>query len=326
MCTAATYKTNDFYFGRTLDYEFSYGEKVVITPRNFKFEFHERTKFKNHFAVIGIAHIADGYPLYYDAANEVGLCVAGLNFVGNAHYASNCAGKNNIAQFEFIPWILTQCKNVDEAKILIANTNITNTPFSEKYPVAQLHWIIADKKSAITVESVTDGIKVYDNPVGVLTNNPPFDKQMFNLNNFANLSAKSPENKFSDKLSLETYSRGMGAIGLPGDLSSQSRFVRAAFVKMNSVSGYSEIDSVSQFFHILNSVDQQRGCCELDNGKFEMTIYTSCCNATKGVYYYTCYNNHQISAIDMHNEDLNSKNLIHYDLIQTEQINFQNSK
>lgn len=326
MCTAATYKTNDFYFGRTLDYEFSYGEKVVITPSNFKFEFHEKTKFKNRFAVIGIAHIADGYPLYYDAANEVGLCMAGLNFVGNAHYASNCADKNNIAQFEFIPWILTQCKNVDEAKILIANTNITDTPFSEKYPVAQLHWIIADKNSAITVESVTEGIKVYDNPVGVLTNNPTFDKQMFNLNNFANLSAKSPENKFSDKLNLETYSRGMGAIGLPGDLSSQSRFVRAAFVKMNSVSGYSEIDSVSQFFHILNSVDQQRGCCELDNGRFEITIYTSCCNATKGVYYYTCYNNHQITAIDMHHEDLNSENLIHYDLIQSEQINFQNSK
>ena len=158
----------------------------------------------------------------------------------------------------------------------------------------------------------------------MLTNNPTFDKQMFELNNYMNLSTKSPKNTFAKSLNLDKYSRGMGAIGLPGDLSSQSRFIRAAFVKMNSVSKEEEKESVSQFFHILNSVEQQRGCCELDDGIFEITIYTSCCNASKGIYYYTTYDNHQITAIDMHKENLNSENLIIYPLIKDEQIKMQN--
>lgn len=324
MCTAATYKTNDFYFGRTLDYESSYGEEIVIMPRNFRLDFLSEGICEKHYAVIGTAHIAGGYPLFYDAVNEKGLCIAGLNFVGNAHYFKNKNGKSNIAQYEFIPWILGKCTSTDEAKDLISNINITDTPFSEHMPVGQLHWIIADKNSAITVESVSDGIKVYDNPLGVLTNNPPFDEQMFRLNDYMHLSSRQPKNTFSDKLELKAYSRGMGAIGLPGDLSSQSRFVRVAFVKANSVSGKGETESVSQFFHILGSVDQPRGCCEVADGKYEITIYTSCCNADKGIYYYTTYDNHRISAVDMRKENLDGNELISYPMITEEKINCQN--
>ena len=324
MCTAATYKTKDFYFGRTLDYEFSYGDEVTITPRNYVFNFREKEKIETHYAIIGMAYVTENYPLYYDAINEKGLGMAGLNFVGNAYYREKVEGKDNIAQFEFIPWILSQCASVAEAKQLIEKINLTNVQFNEKLPLAQLHWIISDSNESITVESVKEGIKVYPNPVGVLTNNPPFNQQMFELNKYMQLSSKSPENRFSEELNLEKYSRGMGAIGLPGDLSSQSRFVRVAFVKMNSKSSDTEEESVSQFFHILNSVDQQRGCCELDDGKYEITIYTSCCNASKGIYYYTTYNNHQITAIDMNKEELESENLIRYPIILNEQIKFQN--
>ena len=324
MCTAATYKTKDFYFGRTLDYEFSYGDEVTITPRNFPFHFREQGKLNTHYAIIGMAHIIDNCPLYYDAINEKGLGMAGLNFVGNAVYREKEEGKDNVAQFEFIPWILSQCATVQEARKFVEKINLLNTPFNEQLPVAQLHWIISDSEESITVEAVKEGIKIYENPVGVLTNNPPFDKQMFNLNNYMHLSAKSPENNFSKDLNLETYSRGMGAIGLPGDLSSQSRFVRVAFTKMNSISGDGEMESVGQFFHILNSVDQQRGCCELDNGKYEITLYTSCCNTNKGIYYYTTYNNHQITAVDMHKENLEGNELVHYPLITEEQIKMQN--
>ena len=324
MCTAATYKTKDFYFGRTLDYEFSYGDEVTITPRNYPLRFRTKGEMKNHYAMIGMAHVTENYPLYYEAVNEKGLGMAGLNFVGNADYKEKVDGKDNVAQFEFIPWILSQCTNVDEAQSLIEKMNLINEPFNEKLPVAQLHWIIADKDRAITVESVKEGIKIYDNPVGVLTNNPPFDKQLFALNNYRHLSTKSTENTFAPGLELEQYSRGMGAIGLPGDLSSQSRFIRVAFTKMNSISGDGEKESVSQFFHILNSVDQQRGCCELGDGKYEITIYTSCCNANKGIYYYTTYDNHQITAVDMHKENLGSEELVRYSLIEEEQIRLQN--
>ena len=324
MCTAATYKTNDFYFGRTLDYEFSYGDEVVITPRNYEFSFRGAGVMKTHYAMIGMAYVAGDYPLYYDAVNEKGLGIAGLNFVGNAVYNGEVQGADNIAQFALIPWILGQCASVGEAKELLSRLNIVNIQFSAELPLAQLHWIIADKEGAITVESVSDGLKIYDNPAGVLTNNPPFDEQMFNLNNYMHLSSKTPENLFSEKLPLKNYSRGMGALGLPGDLSSQSRFVRVAFVKTNSLSGSSEEESVSQFFHILGSVDQQRGCCNVGEEKYEITIYTSCCNADKGIYYYTTYDNHQISAVDMHRENLDGADLLRFKLVTGEQINFVN--
>ena len=201
---------------------------------------------------------------------------------------------------------------------------IVNTPFSEQLPLAQLHWIIADENESITVESMSDGLHIYDNPVGVLTNNPPFPQQMFQLNNYMYLSPKQPKNTFGGNLALDAYSRGMGSLGLPGDLSSSSRFVRVAFTKVNAISGESEEESVSQFFHILGSVDQQRGCCEVTDGKYEITLYTSCCNVIKGIYYYNTYENHQISAVDMHAEDLESNKLICYPVIQGERINYQN--
>ena len=324
MCTAATYKTEDFYFGRTLDYEISYGDRVVITPRNFVFDLKNGGRLKTHYAMIGMACVMSDYPLYYDAVNEKGLGIAGLNFVGNARYNKPVEGMDNIAQFELIPRILGECASVKEACRLLKNVNLIDTPFAENLPVAQLHWIIADKNECITLESVEDGIKIYDNPVGVLTNNPPFDCQLFNLNNYMHLSVENKSNTFSKDLVLKQYSRGMGAIGLPGDLSSQSRFVRVAFVKMNSVSGNSENESVSQFFHILGSVDQQRGCCKLGEDKYEITLYTSCCNADKGIYYYTTYDNHRISAVDMHKENLDGEALITFEPVKDEQIFMQN--
>lgn len=324
MCTAVTYKTKDFYFGRTLDYDFSYGDEVVIMPRNYPFSFRNMGVLDNHYAMIGMALVTDDYPLYHEAVNEKGLGMAGLNFVENAVFSDEMPGKDNVATFEFIPWILSECATVKEARKRMEKLNLTKESFSEKLPVAQLHWIIADRDEAITVEAVKEGIKIYDNPAGVLTNNPPFEEQMFMLNNYMHLSPKSPENLFSKELPLHVYSRGMGALGLPGDLSSPSRFVRTAFVKMNSVSGDSEEESVSQFFHILGAVDQQRGCCDVGEGNYEITLYTCCCNADKGIYYYTTYDNHQITAVDMHKEDLDSSLLVRYSLIEGEQIKRQN--
>lgn len=324
MCTAATYQTKGFYMGRTLDYEFSYGDEITVTPRHYEFQFRHMGSVSSHYAMIGMAHVAGDYPLYYDAMNEKGLGMAGLNFVGNADFQEVDDTRDNVAQFEFIPWILCQCATLEEVKKLLSRMNLIGTPFSPQLPTAQLHWLIADESGSLTVECMTDGLHIYDNPVGVLTNNPPFDKQLFHLNDFMHLSPKQPENTFSSDLNLQAYSRGMGALGLPGDLSSASRFVRVAFTKLNSRSGDSENESVSQFFHILGSVDQQRGCCEVADGKYEITLYTSCCSADTGIYYYTTYENHQISGVDMYRENLDGDTLARYPLINGEQIHIQN--
>ncbi len=324
MCTAITYNTKDHYFGRNFDLEYSYNETITITPRNYPFKFRKVKDINNHYAIIGMAYVTNDYPLYYDAINEKGLGMAGLNFPTNADYKEEQKDKDNIASFEFIPWILSQCATIDEVKALLTKINIININFSEQLPASPLHWIIADKEKSITVESVKEGLKIYDNPVGVLTNNPTFDLQMFNLNNYQNLSIEKPINNFSKKLNFDIYSRGMGALGLPGDLSSASRFVKATFTKMNSLSNDSESASISQFFHILSSVEQQRGCVHMGENQYEITIYSSCCNMDKGIYYYTTYENNQITAIEMNKEDLNNSKLINYELIKDQQIFIQN--
>ncbi|MBQ1183464.1 MAG: choloylglycine hydrolase [Clostridia bacterium] len=324
MCTAITLKTKDFYFGRTLDSEFSFVEQVTVTPRNFEFNFRSGIALKNHFAIIGMAYVQNDFPLYYDAMNEAGLAMAGLSFPNNAFYREEIEGKDNIANFELPLWILAQCKTVADARDLINNINVTNTAFSDNLQPTPLHWMIADSDSSIVVESTSDGIAVYDNPVGVMTNNPRFPMHLQRLNDFIHLTPNEPQNTFSDKVNLERYCKGLGAVGLPGDLTSPSRFVRVAFNKCNSVSGDSEEESVSQFFHILGTVEQVNGACYLGNGLYEKTVYTSCCNCTKGIYYYTTYSNRSITAVDMNKCNLDGNTLECFMLENKERIVYQN--
>ena len=309
MCTAISYKTKTHYFGRNLDMDCSFGEDVVIMPRKFPFSFRCGKAVEAPFALIGTALVKEGVPFFYDATNEKGLSMAGLNFVGNAYFPVPSDEGVNIAPFELIPWVLMQCDSVRDAKKLLSETNIAHIDFSRDLPVAQLHWMISDEKGSLVLECTKEGMQIYDNPLGVLTNNPPFPMQMFCLNNFMCLTNQPPVNSFCKSLDLKEYSHGMGAIGLPGDSSSSSRFVRVAFNKMNSVYQNSEQKRVSQFFHILGSVSQLRGAVQLKGGAYEYTVYTSCCNTRKGIYYYTTYDNSTIRSVDMHEVDLDSEEL-----------------
>lgn len=325
MCTAASFLADDHYFGRNLDLEYSYNETVVITPRNYPLKFRQVDNMDSHYAIIGMAFVVDNYPLYYEACNEKGLAMAGLNYY-EAEYKEFDEDKDNITPFEFIPWVLSQCESVKDAIELIKNINLLNENFSEELPLSPLHWMISDKKQSIVVECEDNALKIYHNPFNVMTNSPSFDKQAFNMNNYRHLSAKTPENTFSDNIHLDVYSRGMGAIGLPGDLSSASRFVKVAFTLQNILKGTGEEENVSQFFHVLGSVTQQRGCCEVDEDKYEYTIYSSCMNTDKGIYYYKTYYNSQITAINMYNYDLTEEDLAIYPLVDVQQINYQNNK
>ncbi len=324
MCTAVSFLTKDHYFGRNLDLEYSYIETVAITPRNYPFHFRQKETIETHYALIGIAYVHEGYPLYYDATNEKGLSMAGLNFPKYADYKPEASEKDNIAPFEFIPWILGQCATIAEAKTLLERLNLLEEHYSRELPLSPLHWMIADRNSSIVVESVKEGLKIYENPIGILTNSPAFDMQLFHLNNYMSLSPKAPKNHFASDLDLKRYSNGMGAIGMPGDWSSQSRFVKAVFTKMNSVCGDSENESVSQFFHILGSVEHQRGCVDMEDDLYEITIYSSCCNTDKGIYYYRTYDNSQIAAVDMYRENLDGTQVISYPLLKESKINWQN--
>ncbi len=317
MCTAISYTTKNHYFGRNLDLEYSYNETVTITPRNYPFRFRRVGELPNHYAMIGMAYVQDGYPLYYDATNEKGLSMAGLLFAGNAYYSKEEAeGRECVSPFEFIPWILGQCENVKDTKQKLERLQLVEIHFSEELKLTPLHWMIADKESCIVVEATNEGLQIYENPVKVLTNNPPFPYQMMNLNNYRGLSRKDVSCSFAEGVELAQYSRGMGAMGLPGDLSSVSRFVRATFHRLNSVAVEGEVESVHQFFHLLGSVEMPKGSVELEGGALDFTIYSSCCNTDKGIYYYKTYENSRIIGVDMYKEDLEENIVFSYPLVK----------
>ncbi len=324
MCTALSFSTADHYFGRNLDLDRSYGEEVCVMPRRFPIELRKASRLDSHYAIIGMATVVGEIPLFYDGTNEYGLSMAGLNFPVNAYYAEEKDGKDNITPFEFIPWILGQCKTVDDAKILLDRINLINLPFSSRLPLSPLHWIIGDREQSIVVESMKDGLHIHNNPVGVLTNNPPFEYHLFNLNNYRTLSVDNGEDSFSKDIQFDTYCQGLGAIGLPGDVSSMSRFVRMIFGRANSVCSNDELSSVSQFFHLLSSVEMNRGICKTEGGEWDITVYSSCVNTNRGLYYYTTYDNRQITCVDMHKTDLDGETVSRFPLITEQKICRQN--
>ena len=308
MCTAISYQDHNAYFGRNLDLERGYGECVVITPRSFPFSVKGMPPLGKHYAMIGMAAVAEGFPLYFEATNEKGLSMAGLNFPKNAMYFDPVPGKDNVSPFAFIPWVLGQCSCMEEVKKLLNNINLVNIPFNEALPLSPLHWLVSDKTCSIVVESMADGLKIWDNPFAVLTNNPPFDYHKTNLCNFMGLHTGPASTQFGKQFPLDNYSLGLGALGLPGDYSSASRFVRAFFIKENSVAEETETARVNQFFHILDGVAMPKGCVWTENG-FEYTRYSSCCNADTGVYYYKTYDDYKITRVDLHSVALDSDQL-----------------
>lgn len=324
MCTALSYSRKDHYFGRNLDLNISYGEGILITTRNYPFKFKHLEENKGHEAIIGMGIVVDNIPLYFDGANESGLSMAGLNFPHSYKAFSPKEGKTNITSYEIIPYILFNAGNINEAKAILKGVVITDESFSPQLKASPLHWIISDKNTSIVVESTENGLNIYDNPFGVLTNEPEFPIHLFNLKNYAYLSARNPKNNLSKNIEEQNYCLGLGSYGLPGDYSSPSRFIKTVFLKENSNTGDSEKENVPQFFHILESVFFVSGCALSEDDTNEITLYSSCINTDKGIYYYKTYNNSRITAIARDNENLDSDKLIFYKLVKEQDILMQN--
>ena len=269
MCTCISMGR---FFGRTLDVEASYDEKVVLVPRRFELPFRKADTIASHYAVIGMAHTVDGYPLFYDAMNEHGLCIAGLHFPESCKYFPPSAGKNNITSFELPLWLLSRCTSVAEALPLLRRLNVWEEAFSESLPTTPLHWLLADAKRSVAIESCRDGLQIHENSVGVLTNEPPLPRQMAHLHRF------SPRE------------RGRG---LAGDFSSPARFQRAVYGKENSPE-----ESREQFFHIMDLVSIPKGCVKV-RGRDHYTAYTCCCDREKGIYYHSTYDCRTIAGTKM---------------------------
>ncbi len=303
MCTAFTLTNKTMYFGRNMDIDMSFGEKVVIMPQNYPLTTKCAGTLTEHYALIGMANVTDNYPLYAEAVNEKGLCMAGLNFVGNAVYCSPQDAKGvAVTPYELIPFVLGKCANIEQVKHLMSNVDIVAIPFNERLPLATLHWIVSDNSGSLTIERTADGLKIYDNVFGVLTNNPPFPFHCDNIKQYLTLSAKNTANKLSEAYNIHPFALGMGAVGLPGDSSSVSRFVRTVWGKTYSKCGQSAQECVAQVMHILDSVAMVQGNVVTDNGKLSITTYSCCIDCAQLAYYYKTYNNNRLTKVTLTNE------------------------
>lgn len=294
MCTVIT-KEN--LIGRTLDYECSFGEQLVILPKGYSFELiHEGTICAKN-QIMGICHMAEGVPLFYEGINDRGVGAYALNFPRYACYNKVTEGKLNLASFEVIGYILSVASSLEEALNMLSNLNITDDSFSDNLPPTTMHWLIADREGSAVIEPLASGVKICKNPIGVLTNSPPLEYHLTRLSEIASLHPGAPENRLIKNAKGTHYSRGMGAMGLPGDFSSGSRFLRAAFVKENTITG--KEGEVESLFHIMDSVAVPLGCSETENGEPVSTIYTSVSDLDRGMYYYTTYKSRKIRCISL---------------------------
>ena len=329
MCTALTIATENgqHFFGRNMDLGYSFNQSVIILPRNYEYECKVTgQKVKNHKAIIGIGTEIGQHAVFADAMNENGLACAGLNFEGYAHFEDKpVEGKNNIAPYDFIQWVLSNHTTIDEVAKSIQDLELVGIPLNEKTPLPMLHWMITDSSGrSMVVEKTKERLIVCENPVGVMTNNPTFDWHLTNLNEYLYLSTKHPEQTQWGNLKLKALGLGSGTLGIPGDFASVSRFVRIAFIRSVMPPQNNEHDAVTQFFHMLDYVKMVKGGIITDTGILDFTTYSSCMNLERGIYYYKTYDNSRINAVHMNKENLDGTEIITFPYAEKQDINFQN--
>lgn len=299
------------YFGRNLDWSVPYGQKVVVTPRAYKYSsafLGEQTMKAG--AVIGMAIIEENIPLYFDCANEQGLAIAGLNFPGYAKYEDNAVdGKTNVAAYEFPLWVVMNYTTVDEVEKALKDVAIVAKPINDKFPVSMLHWIIGDAKRSIVVEYTERGMEIFKNNVDILTNQPGYGWHEENLRNYMNLFPQMPKEVKWGKAKMTAFGSGSLMRGIPGDYYAPSRFVRVAYLNTHYPTKSSEEENVSRLFHTLTGVAMIDGAAAMGDGAFEKTIYTGGYSAATKTYYYNTYEDPAIKKFAMSDYNLDSAEL-----------------
>ena len=324
MCTAVFSGGEYPLLGRTLDLERSYGEGIVVTPRAFPWRYRYSESSAEGNAMIGVACLHGGVPLYFDAVNECGLAMAALNFPRSAVYRAGRAGKRNLASYELIPWILSHCTTVGGAEDALSEINVTGDSVSEALPATPLHWIVADRERSVTVEATEEGIRLYENVFGVLTNEPPFPYHAARVAELRQVTDAVPENRLLPGIELPVFSGGLGAVGLPGDWSSPSRFLRAVFLSEKTVRGETPEEEISRLLHVLSAVSQPCGCARTGDGLPIRTVYTAVADLTGGCYYFTTYENRTVRAVSLFGELLDGAEPRFFRVHSPEEIRWEN--
>ena len=310
MCTGVRFSDDKghMFFGRNLDWSVPYGQKVVLTPRGYRYEsaFLGDISMKAG-AAIGMAIVEEDTPLYFDCANEKGLAIAGLNFPGYAKYEDSAIdGKANVAAYEFPLWVVANFATVDEVEKALENVAIIAKPINDKYPVSMLHWLIGDANRSIVVEYTDKGMEIFHNDVGILTNQPGYAWHQENLRNYMNLFPQTPKEIEWGKAKMTAFGSGSLMRGIPGDYYSPSRFVRVAYLNTHYPTKSTEKENISRLFHTLAGVAMIDGAAAMADGAYEKTIYTGGYSTQTKIYYYNTYEDPAIQKVAMKDYDLDS--------------------
>ena len=331
MCTSRALPAPDgrHLFGRTRDLDTHFGEAVTITPRRFRFSFGGGSPQSIRYAILGMAAVADGYPLYAEAMNEAGLCMAGLRFAESAAYADPSvptAGKRDLAPWELIPYLLGNCATVSEARQALSEIRVVAKPFSDTLPAAPLHWHMADADpthGGLVVEVTAAGMRLYEAETGALANEPPYPAQLAALQ-AAEIGRAHGGLVVESEPTKKAHGRSLvepDPTALPAGYGSPARFARASILRrwwLERGSTCAAVDgttqtagyAVAQFFSLLGAVSPTAGAVMTPEGGCHRTLYTCCMDTAAGVYYYKTETDAAVRSVGFGEGDLNGEGVI----------------
>ncbi|WP_294703106.1 choloylglycine hydrolase family protein [uncultured Fusobacterium sp.] len=317
-CTGITIKTEDnkIIQGRTIEYgENNLNSKLVISPRgkeyqsltpDGKFEGH---KWKAKYGYVGAALINELF--IGEGINEAGLN-AGLFYF--PHYGSltkyeKKISKKSIVDMQFVSWLLSNFSTVEEVKEGLKNIKVVNIGYDEKgNPLPTAHWRVGDAKGGnIVIEIVNNGeVKIYENKVGVVTNSPDYEWHVKNLNNYVNVYAGNAKDFDINGQKIFSFGAGTGAMGLPGDITPPSRFVRAFYYLSTIRPIKNSKEGINEAFHILNNFDLPIGVeYPAEHREYipkdlsSATQWTAISSLNDREFYYKTMYNSQIRKVDL---------------------------
>lgn len=330
-CTGIQIKAKDgsFVNGRTIEFGMNLNLGGVFIPRSIKMQGtlpDGRTGliYTTKYAAIGGGMF--GEHAIADGINEKGLAIGSFYFPNYAGYTKVTAQNKNhgLSPTQFANWVLTQFATVDEVKYNISSVVITPT-IPKGWPVLPpFHYVVYDKTGkSIVIEPIAGQLKVYDNPLGVMTNSPTFDWHMTNLSNYVNLSAINAPAVKVDGVKLQQFGEGSGLHGLPGDFTPPSRFVRAAVFSSSAIPSDNAEQAVFQTFHILNQFDIPLGSVRSISNKQiipEYTLATVVRDLQNLKFYFRTFADQSIKMVNLNSFDFNGKEIKTFSMSGTQPV------
>jgi choloylglycine hydrolase len=339
-CTGIVLPADDggYVRARTMEFARDLHSEVIVVPRGYARrgttpDGSPGLSWQTRYASVGANAL--GLPVMVDGLNEAGLSVGLFYFPGSAGYMSyrRTDAQRTIAPWELGSWLLDNFADVDEVRARIADISVVPVALAALGTVPPLHYMVSDANGrSLVLEYVDGALRVYNNPLGVLTNSPGFDWQTTNLRNYLFLSPHNPRPGNVGAVEFKPFGEGAGALGLPGDFTPPSRFVRAAFFVQSAVRSASTADAVTQAFHLLNNFDIPMGSVrqQARNGRsgpaYEYTLWTSAADMKARRYYFRTYADSRLRMIDLSAMAHSAPSILRFSMAGDEEIRALTSK